>query len=81
MLSLIQVGSSLVLVQDSNFACTVMHVSWTAILTISGAHKHLEGVDDGAVEGPAEEGAGAAAGPFHGEAQPVVLVLHSTRDV
>ncbi len=47
-------------------------------LTVSRAHKHLERVDDGAVEGPAEEGAGAAPGPLHGEAQPIVLVLHRT---
>lgn len=47
-------------------------------LTISRAHKHLERVDDGAVEGPAEEWAGAAPRPLHGEAQPIVLVLHRT---
>ena len=49
------------------------------MLTISGTHEHLEGIDDHAVEGPAQEGAGAASGPFHGEAQAIVLVLHCTR--
>ena len=44
-------------------------------LTISGAHKHLQGTQDGAVEGPAQEGDGAGAGPLQGEAQPIVLVL------
>lgn len=44
--------------------------------TISGAHKQLEGAKDGAVEGPAQEGHRASTGPLHGEAQPIVLVLH-----
>ena len=43
--------------------------------TISGAHKELEGTEDGAVEGPAQEGDRAGAGPLHGKAQPIVLVL------
>ena len=51
------------------------------MLTVSGAHKHLEGVDDGAVEGPAQEGAGTASGPFHGEAQPIVLVLQNSNSM
>lgn len=45
-------------------------------LTISGAHKQLEGAKDGAVEGPAQERDRAGAGPLHGEAQPIVFVLH-----
>ena len=44
-------------------------------LTISGAHKDLQGADDGAVEGPAQEGDGAGARPLQREAQPIVLVL------
>lgn len=45
------------------------------MLTISGAHKDLEGAEDGAVEGPAQEGDGAGARPLQREAQPIVLVL------
>ena len=44
--------------------------------TISGAHIDLQGIDDGAVEGPAQEGARASTGSLHSEAQSIVLVLH-----
>lgn len=45
-------------------------------LTISGAYKQLEGAKDGAVEGPAQKRDRAGAWPLHGEAQPIVFVLH-----
>ena len=44
--------------------------------TVSGANEHLEGIDDGAVERPDQQGTGAGPRPLHGEAQPIVLVLH-----
>lgn len=48
------------------------------MLTICGAHKELEGAQDGAVERPAQEGDGAGARPLHCEAQAIVLVLHKS---
>lgn len=62
--------------QGSRYGAT--HSTPVAVLTISGAHIDLEGVDDGAVEGPAQEGAGAGTGSLHCEPQSIVLVLHMT---